>query len=236
MATPHIESKKEDIAKIVLMPGDSLRAKFIAENFLEDARLINTVRNTFGYTGKYKGHDVTVFSSGMGIPSMGIYSYELFKFYDVDTIIRIGSAGAYTDDLKIFDVLLVEASYSDSTFAKSQSGEERNILYSDIETNNNIIEAANKLGIPIKKGIVHCSDVFYKENDNFQEIKEKYGCSAVEMETFSLFHNANQLHKKASAIVTISDSLVTHEATTSEERQNSLINMIKIALEATLNL
>ena len=119
MATPHIESKKEDIAKVVLMPGDSLRAKYIAEHFLEDARLINTVRNTFGFTGKYKGHEVTVFSSGMGIPSMGIYSYELFKFYDVDTIIRIGSAGAYTEDLKIYDVLLVEGSYSDSNFVTS---------------------------------------------------------------------------------------------------------------------
>ena len=236
MATPHIESKKEDIAKVVLMPGDSLRAKFIAENFLEDARLINTVRNTFGYTGKYKGQEVTVFSSGMGIPSMGIYSYELFKFYDVDTIIRIGSAGAYTEDLKIFDVLLVENSYSDSTFAKAQCGEERNVLPSSPIVNNKLIESANRLNIPIKKGTVHCSDVFYKENDNFLEIKEKYGCSAVEMETFSLFHNANHLGKKAGALVTISDSLVTHEETTSEQRQNSLIEMIKIALDAAIEL
>lgn len=236
MATPHIESKQEDIAKIVLMPGDSLRAKFIAEHFLEDARLINTVRNTFGFTGKYKGHDVTVFSSGMGIPSMGIYSYELFKFYDVDTIIRIGSAGAYTEDLKLFDVLLVEGSYSDSTFAKAQCGEERNILYSDKSVNDKIVESANRLNIPIKKGIIHCSDVFYKEKDNFEELRDKYGCLAVEMETFSLFHNANHLNKKASAIVTISDSLVTHEETTSEERQNSFVNMIKVALDAAIEL
>lgn len=236
MATPHIESKKEDIAKVVLMPGDSLRAKYIAEHFLEDARLINTVRNTFGFTGKYKGHEVTVFSSGMGIPSMGIYSYELFKFYDVDTIIRIGSAGAYTEDLKIYDVLLVEGSYSDSNFAKAQSGEERRLLNSNEEVNKKIIESANNLGIPIKKGIVHCSDVFYKENDNFEEIRDKYGCSAVEMETFSLFHNANVLHKKASALVTISDSLVTHEATTSEERQNTFNDMIRIALDAVIGL
>lgn len=236
MATPHIESKEEDIAKIVLMPGDSLRAKYIAENFLEDARLINTVRNTFGYTGKYKGHEITVFASGMGIPSMGIYSYELFKFYNVDTIIRIGSAGAYTDELNIYDVLLVESSYSDSNYAKAQSGEERNILYSNKDVNNKIIESANRLGIPMKKGTVHCSEVFYKENDNFVEFREKYGCSAVEMETFALFHNANVLNKKASAIVTISDSLVTHEATTSEERQNKLNDMIRIALEASIEL
>ena len=236
MATPHIESKKEDIAKIVLMPGDSLRAKYIAEHFLENARLINTVRNTFGYTGKYKGHEITVFSSGMGIPSMGIYSYELFKFYDVDTIIRIGSAGAYTDDLNIYDVLLVESSYSDSTFAKAQNGEERKILNSSEEVNKKLIESASRLGIPIKKGMVHCSDVFYKENDNYIELREKYGCCAVEMETFSLFHNANILHKKASALVTISDSLVTKEATTSEERQNKLNDMIKIALDSVIEL
>ena len=236
MATPHIESKEEDIAKIVLMPGDSLRAKYIAEHFLEDARLINTVRNTFVFTGKYKGHDITVFSSGMGILSMGIYSYELFKFYNVDTIIRIGSAGAYTDDLKIYDVVLVESSYSDSTFAKAQNGEERNVLNSSEEINQKLIESSNKLGISLKPRRVHCSDVFYKENDNFEEIKEQYGCSAVEMETFSLFHNANALHKKASALVTISDSLVTHEETTSEERQNKFNDMIKIALDAVINL
>ncbi len=236
MATPHIESKKEDIAKVVLMPGDPLRAKFIAENFLENYRQINTVRNCFGYTGTYKGHEVTVFASGMGMPSMGIYSYELFKFYDVDTIIRIGSAGSYTENLDLYEVLLVEGAYSESTFAKTQGNETRNILYSNKEVNNKIEEKARELNIKLNKGIVHSSDVFYKENENFRELNSNYGCVAVEMETFALFHNANVLNKKASAIVTISDNLVTHKETTSEERQNSFTNMMKIALETAIDL
>ncbi len=236
MATPHIESKKEDIAKVVLMPGDPLRAKYIAENFLENYRIVNTVRNMFGYTGTYKGHEVTVFASGMGMPSMGIYSYELFKFYDVDTIIRIGSAGSYTEDLDLYEVLLVEGAFSESTFAKTQGNETRNILYSNKDVNNKIEEKANQLNIKLNKGIVHSSDVFYKENDNFKELVANYGCLACEMETFALFHNANILNKKASAIVTISDNLVTHKETTSEERQNSFTNMMKIALETAIDL
>ncbi len=236
MATPHIESKKEDIAKIVLMPGDPLRAKFIAENFLEDYKQVNGVRNMLGYTGTYKGHLVTVFASGMGMPSVGIYSYELFKFYDVDTIVRIGSAGSYTKDLGLYEVLLVEGAYSESTFAKTQGNEERNILYSNTEINNVISETAEELNIKLNKGIVHSSDVFYKENDNFKELLEKYKCLACEMETFALFHNANILHKKASAIVTISDNLETHEETTSKERQESFTNMMKIALETSIKL
>lgn len=236
MATPHNEAKNGDIAKVVLMPGDPLRAKFIAENFLEDYRLINSVRNMYGYTGKYKGKEVTVFASGMGNPSMGIYSYELFKFYDVDTIIRIGSAGAYTEKLNIHDVVLVEGSYSDSSYAKAQGNEERKILYSNEFVNQKIVEKANSLNIPIHKGIVHCSDIFYKEHDNFKELYDKYNCIAVEMETFALFHNANVLNKKAAAIVTISDNLVTHEESSSEERQKSFTNMMKIALETAIEL
>ncbi len=236
MATPHIESKKEDIAKVVLMPGDPLRAKYIAEHFLENYRQVNTVRNAFGYTGTYKGKEVTVFASGMGMPSIGIYSYELFKFYDVDTIIRIGSAGSYTEKLGLYEVLLVEGAYSESSFAKVQGNEIRNILYSNEEVNKKLEETAQELNIKLNKGIVHSSDVFYKENDNFRELYEKYGCLACEMETFALFHNANVLNKKASALVTISDNLVTKEETTSEERQNSFTNMMKIALDTALKL
>ena len=236
MATPHIESKKEDLAKIVIMPGDPLRAKYIAEHFLEDAKLINSVRNMFAYTGLYKGKKITVFASGMGCPSMGIYSYELFKFYDVDTIIRIGSAGAYTSDLNIFDVLLVEGSYSDSTYAKAQGNELNNVLYSNKDINSVLINKAKELNINLKSGLVHCSDVFYKENDNFKELVDKYNCKAVEMETFALFHNANVTGKKAAALVTISDSLVTHEETTSEERQNSFNEMINLVLESVIEL
>lgn len=236
MSTPHIESKKEDIAKIVIMPGDPLRAKFIAENFLENYRLVNSVRNMLAYTGTYKGKEITVFSSGMGMPSMGIYSYELFKFYDVEKIIRVGSAGAYTENLNLYDVFLVEGAYSESTFAKTQGNELSNILYSDKDINNVISNKAEELNINLHKGIIHSSDVFYKENDDFKELVLNYNCQAVEMETFALFHNANITGKKASAIVTISDNLVTHEETTSEERQNSFVTMIKLALEASQDL
>lgn len=236
MATPHIESRQEDIAKVVLMPGDPLRAKFIAETFLENYRLVNTVRNMYAYTGTYKGHEVTVFASGMGNPSMGIYSYELFKFYDVDTIIRIGSSGAYTDKLNLYDLVLVDGSYSDSTYAKVQGNELRNVLYSNREVNAIIENKAQQMGIRFNKGIVDCSDVFYKEDDHFRDLYERYGCIAVEMETFALFHNANVTGKRASAIVTISDNLVTHAETTSEERQKSFTEMIKLALESAIEL
>jgi len=230
--TPHNEAKKEEIAKTVLMPGDPLRAKFIAENFLENYKLVNTVRNAYAYTGTYKGKPVTVMASGMGMPSIGIYSYELFKFYDVDTIIRVGSAGAYTDELNLYDIVLVDGAYSESSFAKSQNGEERNILHGNAELNNHIKEVGNKMGINIHFNNIHSSDIFYKENDNFKELNAKYGCVCVEMESFALFHNANVLGKKAACILTISDNLVTHEETTAEERQNSFKQMIELALES----
>ena len=236
MATPHIESKQEDLAKIVIMPGDPLRAKFIAENFLENPKLINSVRNMLAYTGTYKDKKITVFASGMGMPSMGIYSYELFKFYDVDKIIRVGSAGAYTEKLNLYDVFLVEAAYSESTFAKTQGNEMNNILYSNKDINTIIDNKAKELNINLHKGIVHSSDVFYKENDNFKEIHEKYNCLACEMETFALFHNANMAHKKATALVTISDNLVTRARTTSEEREKSFTNMMILALETAIEL
>ena len=230
--TPHNEANKEDIAKTVLMPGDPLRAKYIAETYLEDYKLVNKVRNCFAYTGYYKGKRVTVMASGMGMPSIGIYSYELFKFYDVDTIIRVGSSGAYTDKLNLYDVVLVDGAYSDSSYALAQNGETRNILHGNDEVNNHIKETAEKLNIPIHFVNIHSSDIFYKENDNFPELYEKYGCAAVEMESFALFHNANACGKKAACLLTISDNLVTHEETTPEERQNSFNNMIELALES----
>ena len=230
--TPHNEAKKEDIAKTVLMPGDPLRAKYIAENYLDDYKLVNSVRNAYAYTGTYKGKRVTVMSSGMGMPSIGIYSYELFKFYDVDTIIRVGSAGAYTDKLNLYDVVLVDGAYSESSFAKTQNGEDKNILYGSSDVNNHIKEVAKSLGMNIHFNNIHSSDIFYKENDNFREIYDKFGCVCVEMESFALFHNANVLGKKAACLLTISDNLVTHEQTTSEERQKSFNDMIKLALES----
>ncbi len=230
--TPHNEANKEDIAKTVLMPGDPLRAKYIAETYLEDYKLVNKVRNCFAYTGYYKGKRVTVMASGMGMPSIGIYSYELFKFYDVDTIIRVGSSGAYTDKLNLYDVVLVDGAYSDSSYALAQNGETRNILHGNDEVNNHIKEVAEKLNIPIHFVNIHSSDIFYKENDNFPELYEKYGCAAVEMESFALFHNANVCGKKAACLLTISDNLVTHAETTPEERQNSFNQMIELALES----
>ena len=230
--TPHNEANKEDIAKTVLMPGDPLRAKFIAENFLEDYKLVNNVRNVYAYTGTYKGKKVTIMASGMGMPSIGIYSYELYKFYDVETIIRVGSAGAYTDELNLYDIVLANGAYSESSFAKAQNGEEKNILYGNEELNNHIKKVATKMGINIHYNTIHSCDVFYKENDNFKEIREKYGCACIEMESFALFHNANVLGKKAACILTISDNLVTHEETTPEERQNSFKQMIELALES----
>ena len=234
--TPHIEAKKEDIAKVVLMPGDPLRAKHIAENYLEDYKIINTVRNMLGYTGFYKGKKITIMSSGMGIPSMGIYSYELFKFYDVDKIIRIGSAGSYKENLKIYDLVLVEGAYSESTYGITQSLDTDDVIYSDKDINDTILKAADKLNYKINRGLVHSSDVFYKESNMPSESVKKYNLLAVEMETFALFHNAKVLNKKASAILTISDNLVTHEETTSEERQKSFNEMMVLALESALEL
>ena len=230
MSTPHNMANINEIAKTVIMPGDPLRAKHIAEKYLTDYKLVNTVRNMYAYTGYYNGKLVTVMASGMGMPSMGIYSYELFKFYDVDKIIRVGSAGAYTDKLNLYDIVLVEGSYSESTYAKTQNGCLDNILYSSKELNSLIEDVARKNNIKINKGIVHSSDVFYKENNNFKELVEKYGCLCAEMESFALFHNANIFNKQATCLLTISDSLVTHEETTSEEREKNFNQMIEIAL------
>ena len=232
--TPHMNAKKEDIANVVLMPGDPLRAKMIAEKYLENPRLINTVRNIFGYTGTYKGKLVTVMASGMGMPSIGIYSYELYKFYDVDTIIRIGSCGSYVNDLNLYDLLLVESSYSTSSYAREQNGYSDNLLYPSKQLNNQIEFTANKIGCKLRKGTVHCSDVFYSDIVNIKQLNEKYNCLGVEMESFALFHNANVLNKKAGCILTVSDNLLTKEATTAEERQNSLNEMIILALESVL--
>ena len=234
--TPHNEAKIGDIAKTVLMPGDPLRVKYIAENFLENIKLVNQVRGIYAYTGKYKGKEITVMAHGMGIPSIGIYSYELYKVYDVDNIIRIGSAGSYVSDLKIFDMFLVEKAYSESSYAKVQNGETSNILESNNDLNNIIKKTAEELNMNLQTGTVHCSDVFYQENNNYKKIVEEYNTKAVEMESFGLFHNANVLNKRATCILTISDSFVTNEETTSEERQTHFNEMIKLALESALKL
>ncbi|MBU1145437.1 MAG: purine-nucleoside phosphorylase [Firmicutes bacterium] len=232
MGTPHNSAEIGEIASTVLMPGDPLRAKYIAENFLENVTLFNSVRNMFGYTGFYKGKRISVMGSGMGMPSIGIYAYELFRFLGVERIIRIGSAGSYSPKLKLFDTLLVTEAFSESNFAKSQNGEKRHILKSSKELNKEIIQAAKKIHISIVKGRIHSSDVFYRETGlSPQEYFEKHNCLAVEMESFALFHTANILNKQAACLLTISDSLTTHEETSPEERQSAFTNMMKIALE-----
>ncbi|MDE6182131.1 MAG: purine-nucleoside phosphorylase [Eubacteriales bacterium] len=238
MSTPHNKATKGEIAKTVLMPGDPLRAKYIAEKFLENPVQFNTVRNMFGYTGTYKGKKVSVMGSGMGMPSIGIYSYELYKFYDVENIIRIGSAGAYTDELKLFDLVLAEKAWSESTFALAQNGDKSDIQYPSEALNKTIEDTAKKLGKPLVKNCIHSSDVFYHEDnvDGHKEFFEKHGCVCVEMESFALFNNAKILGKNAACLLTISDSLVTHEATTAEERELSFTNMMEVALETAISL
>ena len=231
--TPHNSAKMGDIAKHVLMPGDPLRAKFIAETFLENIRLVNTVRNMFAYTGTYKGKEITVMASGMGMPSIGIYSYELFKFYGVESIVRVGSAGSYVDSLDIYDVVLADSAWSQSTFSKVQNGYDKDTEYPDAELNERILKAAKKLDIPVHLAKLHSSDVFYAEPnvEGYKDFSEKYGCACVEMESFALFHNAKVLGKKAACLLTISDSFTSHKQTTAEERQTAFTKMMEIALE-----
>lgn len=229
--TPHNSAKKGDIAKVVLMPGDPLRAKFIAETFLTDVKQVNSVRNMFMYTGKYNGREISICGSGMGQPSIGIYSYELFKFYDVDTIVRIGSAGSYKADLKLYDVFLATSAYSDSkAFNQLAAGIDSHVTYPSEEVASELKTIANRLGMKLHEGRVHSSDVFYALRSLEDTIKTTEA-DCVEMESAALFANAKITGKKAACLVTISDNLVTHEETTAEERQNAFTNMMKIALE-----
>ncbi len=232
MGTPHINAEKGDIAKTVLMPGDPLRAKFIADNYLENVKRFNTVRNMFGYTGTYQGKPISVMGSGMGMPSIGIYSYELYKFFDVERIVRIGSCGAYTDEIDLYDVLLATSAYSESSYAKVQSGTyDEAYTYPTKSLNDTLEKHASDLDIPIRKGVIHSSDVFYRENfDDYKTIYKEHNAIAVEMESFALFHNAKMTGKEAACILTVSDSLVTKEATSAEERQNAFTKMMEIAL------
>ena len=235
MSTPHNSAAKGEIAKTVLMPGDPLRAQFIAENFLTDAKLVNNVRGIHGYTGTYQGVPVSVMASGMGMPSMGIYSHELFAFYDVENIIRIGSAGSYTDKAKLFDVVLATGAYSESNYAVTQSGDTDDIQTPSAELNDALRASAKAANIPLIEGNIHSSDVFYRQPSDakptyWEKLRDEKGCLAVEMESFALFHNAKVLGKHAACILTISDSFVSPEITTAEERQTSFTAMMKVAL------
>ena len=233
MATVHIESNKEDIAPRVLMPGDPNRAFYIAKNYLENARLVNKVRGELAYTGKYKGVDVTVFSSGMGIGSMGIYSYELFNDYDVESIIRIGTAGSYEEELKVYDLFLATSSYSLTSFDIESGRENIEVITSSPELNSKIIDTALLKEINLKQGRVHTTEAFYTENKDLSEYT-RLECRAVEMETYALLYNAKKFMKKATALLTISDNLITHEEIDSAAREKKLDEMISLALEAII--
>ena len=237
MSTPHNNAELGDIAKTVLMPGDPLRAKYIAETYLDNPVCFNTVRNMFGYTGTYKGKKVTVMGSGMGMPSIGIYSYELFKFYDVENIIRIGSAGAYTNELDIFDVVIANSAYSESSFAKVFNNEDTNMMYPSEYINNTIKSVAKEQNINLHQGVIHSSDVFYHtDKSNYYKEVEKNNCIAVEMESYALFSIAKALNKNAACLLTISDSFVSPKITTAEERQTSFNTMMILALETAIKL
>lgn len=235
MATPHISAPDGAFAKTVLMPGDPLRAKFIADNFLTDAECVTSVRNVLGYTGLYKGQRVSVMASGMGIPSIGIYSHELFSGYGVENIIRIGSAGSYVERLKVMDVVIAESAYSDSSYAQVLTGSDEKLLKPSPVINAMIEQKAKELGIDLKTGIVHSSDVFYSE-ETWQSIAARTGSDCVEMESFGLFCNANLLGKQAACLLTISDSFTDHVELTAEERQNNFRTMMTLALETAIAL
>lgn len=236
----HCSANKEDIKKTVLMPGDPLRAKYIAENFLENARLVNTVRNMLAYTGTYKGKEITVFSSGMGMASMGIYCYELYKFYDVENIIRIGSCGAYTEDLNIFDTLLVNNAYTEGNFAYEWNSKDCHLAESNFSLNKVIEETANEINIPYVKGNTLCSECFDPYLDDVQTLLDRLpkdlNILGAEMEAFSLFYMAKYLNKKASCLLTVVDSICKKQEITSEEREKSLNSMITLALESAIKL
>lgn len=235
--TPHIAAKKEDIAKTVLMPGDPLRAKFIAETFLENPVLINNVRGVQGHTGTWKGVPVTVMASGMGIPAIGIYSYELYNFYDVENIIRIGSAGAMRDDLKLMDIVAGQAACTDSNFAHQFELNGTYAPIADYTLLSRCVAAAKERGIDMKVGNILSSDNFYSPTGLDDSTKWRdMGVLAVEMEAAGLYMNAARAGKRALCICTISDHLYRSEALSSEERQLSLTQMIEIALDTAVKM
>ncbi|MBE5806171.1 MAG: purine-nucleoside phosphorylase [Clostridiales bacterium] len=236
--TPHINSKKEDIAKTILCPGDPLRAKYIAENFLENPRLVNSVRNILAYTGTYKGKEITVFASGMGMPSMGIYCYELYKFYDVDTIIRIGSCGAYDKNLNLMDTILVNKSYTEGNFAMALNNSNCHLVEASPKLNKKINDTANKLNIKCIETNVLCSECFdyYIDDINvlLNRLPKDLNITAAEMEAFALFYTAKYLNKNAACLLTVVDSHHNKQEISTEAREKSLNNMIILALESIM--
>lgn len=232
----HIESKKEDIADVVVMSGDPLRAKYIAENFLDEYKMVNNVRSMLGFTGYYKGKRVTIFSHGMGIPSIGIYAYELFKFYDVKKIIRVGTCGTINKDVKLRDVILATSAYSLSTFPLLFDKDTNKEYASSTKLNEVIINTAKKHDIELKVGKIITSDVFdpYVDEDKFLSNFPNDNFLGSEMEAFGLFYLAQKLKRDASCLITVVDSKYDKKALSSEDRQMTLNDMITVALESLL--
>ena len=233
MPTIHIEAQKEDIAPRVLMPGDPNRAYYISKKYLKDAKMVNKVRGELAFTGTYKDVPVTIFSSGMGIGSMGIYSYELFNDYDVQNIIRIGTAGSYDENLKVYDILLADSVYSKTYFDEEAGHENIEIINTSFELNSVIMDTAMLRGLDLKQGRLHTTEAFYTENKDYSKFIEM-GCKAVEMEAYALMYNAKKFMRKATALVTISDNLINHEEIDSESREKKLDEMIVLALESII--
>ncbi len=233
--TPHINATPVDFAKTVLMPGDPLRAKFIAENFLTDARLVNNVRGISGYTGTYKGVPVSVMASGMGMPSMAIYSYELFNFFGVQNIIRIGSAGSINADIKVRDIVIGMGACTNSNFATQYNLSGTFAPICSYNLLKACTDTADELGFNVKVGNLYSSDTFYDDSASSADWG-KMGVMAVEMEAAALYMNAARLGKNALAICTISDHILTGEATSAEERQNTFTEMMTLALETAIKL
>ena len=240
MSTPHNEANKGDFAKTVIMPGDPLRAKYIAENFLDDYKLVNQVRGMFAYTGTYKGKEISIMAHGMGMPSVGIYSYELFKFYDVENIIRIGSCGGYKPELKLFDIVLSENVFSESNYALTLNNDDCHIVSSSKELNSIIENTAIETNTNIINGntvTTDCFDVYMTDVNKFLErLPENLNPVSVEMEAFALFYNAKLLNKKASCLMSVVDSKFIKNVATAEDRQTGLNNMIKLALDAAIKI
>lgn len=229
--TAHIQPNGKKIAKTVLMPGDPLRAKYIAENFLENVEQFNEVRNMFGYTGTYKGKEVSVMGSGMGIPSIGIYSYELYNFFDVDTIIRIGSCGALQDNVNLYDIIIAQGTSTNSDYVDQYNLPGHFAPLADFDLVAKAKAQADNLGAVTHVGNILSSDTFYNADETFNARWQRMGILGIEMESAALYLNATHANKKALGIFTVSDHILRNEATTPEERQNSFTQMMEVALE-----
>ena len=232
----HISAKEGEIAPVVLMPGDPLRAKFIAENNLDDIRLVSSTRNIYFFTGTYKGVPVTIGASGMGCPSIGIYSYELYNDYNVECIIRVGTCGAYYETINLFDIINAEKAYSESTYAKYAFGYEENGFQHQGKAYDIINKTAEVLNTPILNGAIHSGDAFYRTNQATPKIVTDNKCLAAEMEAFALFANAKHFKKMAATLLTVSDIIPNKKLISADERERSLGTMTKLALETCVNL